>query len=411
MIDRLDSSTKVLVLAGVIALMVLVNGAFAVFWTTNLRREFVESRGEAAPFAIAATKIVMLHEDEAGHFDKAWRVGAADSDLPDETTRETQQKEFFDANARVDDMLREQSLLAESASAAPDRSLSPWANSEAVRLLDEMAREHKAYVELAQRAYAYQQAGDPEAAAGVRAHVDAAEQRFEEASTALVGLAQRLVAAADRRLRRAETGLQHTLITFTAAAFAVGLWMMYLIRRINHARRAAEDEIRRLALHDPLTGLANRRFFDEQLELAIEEARRFGDPLSLCLCDLDHFKKINDEHGHHVGDAILRRFAELARDGVRSVDLAGRYGGDEFVIFFRRTNAAEARVVLERICENLRASAQADARGDLCRATAACGVADFQPHYPNAQALFVAADQALYRAKAAGRDCIAVLEE
>ena len=96
-------------------------------------------------------------------------------------------------------------------------------------------------------------------------------------------------------------------------------------------RKRMEEKLRRDATYDALTGVFNRRHLLELLESAVESARRYRRPLSVCLCDIDLFKPINDAHGHHVGDEVLVAFGGILRESFRTVDLAGRYGGDEFL--------------------------------------------------------------------------------
>lgn len=150
---------------------------------------------------------------------------------------------------------------------------------------------------------------------------------------------------------------------------------------------------------DGLTGLSNRRHFDESLASALSYAERHRGPLSLVLLDTDHFKAYNDAFGHQAGDQVLRAVAETLRSHSRSHEVVARYGGEEFAVILPETDAADAR----RIAERLR-SAIAN-RGWKHRAvTASFGVATAIPPYPDAARLVERADRALYHAKARGRD-------
>src|SRR6478735_8449006 len=113
------------------------------------------------------------------------------------------------------------------------------------------------------------------------------------------------------------------------------------------------DIVQRQAITDDLTGLVNRRRFIEALDAEIERARGFGSPLTIVLADLDNFKQVNDEHGHHGGDVVLRAFADLIRSHVRDVDVSGRLGGEEFAILLPETDAAGAARVAERMRQSL----------------------------------------------------------
>lgn len=157
---------------------------------------------------------------------------------------------------------------------------------------------------------------------------------------------------------------------------------------------------------DGLTGLWNRAHFEQRLAEEVSEAQRYGRPLSLVLADLDHFKAINDRHGHPMGDEVLARFGRILSAG-RSSDVACRYGGEEFALILPGISAEGAMEVAERL-RRLLASHAFPAAAPL-RATASFGIADLaavsigaMPVRP--RELVSAADEALYRAKSAGRD-------
>ncbi|HYH92001.1 MAG TPA: diguanylate cyclase [Candidatus Saccharimonadales bacterium] len=160
------------------------------------------------------------------------------------------------------------------------------------------------------------------------------------------------------------------------------------------------------AVRDPLTGLLNRRYFDEAVEAAFAHARRHQTPLSLIVLDLDRFSAVNNEHGHAVGDAVLRRVSQAMQGAVRLEDTAARYGGEEFVVIAPGAGAAEAVVVAERIRTAV-AAAAADAvtiDGRPVPLTISAGVASLLGDELDGHALFRAADSALLTAKRAGRD-------
>ena len=165
------------------------------------------------------------------------------------------------------------------------------------------------------------------------------------------------------------------------------------------------EEVSRRARTDALTGLANRRHFDEQLRRVIAETDRFGGTCSLILVDLDHFKSINDQHGHDAGDAILKHVAQVLSDGVRTVDLCARYGGEEIAILLPQTSQAGAADLAERLRSTLEARAAAYNGGEV-KVTASFGVATYPLPVPYRDWLVPASDKALYEAKAAGRNCV-----
>jgi diguanylate cyclase (GGDEF)-like protein len=168
------------------------------------------------------------------------------------------------------------------------------------------------------------------------------------------------------------------------------------------------DLHRRLAESDGLTGLANRAASQRAAERMAAAAGSTGRPLSVALVDLDHFKAINDEHGHHTGDEVLRRFAELTRDANPS--LAGRWGGEEFLLAFEGWDAGTAATFLDDLLATLAAETFATADGATFRCSFSAGVAELAAAGEHLDRLIRRADDALYRAKAAGRRQVVVAE-
>ena len=157
------------------------------------------------------------------------------------------------------------------------------------------------------------------------------------------------------------------------------------------------DEVRRLATSDGLTGVANRRTFDETLAREVARASRSGEPLSLVLVDIDHFKTINDTHGHQTGDDVLRHVGRVLADGARLADLPARYGGEEFALILPGAAQQSALTVAERV-------RAAIASWPHATITASAGVATMSGGRGSAEQLLAAADEALYAAKRKGRD-------
>jgi diguanylate cyclase (GGDEF)-like protein len=161
--------------------------------------------------------------------------------------------------------------------------------------------------------------------------------------------------------------------------------------------------VKRQAITDELTQLANRRRFTETLSLEVRRAERFGDPLTLVLADLDDFKQVNDRHGHQVGDEVLRRFAEVLRENMRDFDLPVRFGGEEFAVLLPGTGIEGGEQLARRLSAALTALRMPETGGDRPPVTASFGVASF-PEAPTASELLTTADQALYQAKAEGKN-------
>ncbi len=186
--------------------------------------------------------------------------------------------------------------------------------------------------------------------------------------------------------------------------FYANLSISYLARI-----RALNERLLHLAMHDVLTGLLNARAYYESCDRALLAARRAGRPCAVLFIDLDHFKAVNDTHGHAAGDEVLRRVAAQVRAQVRRSDLAGRIGGEEFSVFLPDTHEAQALMLAEK----LRASIEALSIevGDLrLHVTASLGVAASSRADGSMAQLQQQADTAMYRAKAQGRNRVSNLK-
>ncbi|NLD54361.1 MAG: diguanylate cyclase [Burkholderiaceae bacterium] len=174
-------------------------------------------------------------------------------------------------------------------------------------------------------------------------------------------------------------------------------------------RMALEEQLRQQANTDPLTGLANRAALLERGNSEFVRARRFGDDLAVMMMDADHFKQVNDVHGHGAGDEVLRRLARTAAGTVRNVDLVGRLGGEEFAIILVRTRAREAVACAERIRACI-AALEFESPSGVFHITASFGVTQAMGDDPSFAAVLNRADKALYQAKHDGRNQVACLD-
>ncbi len=179
-------------------------------------------------------------------------------------------------------------------------------------------------------------------------------------------------------------------------------------RRLRELEQESEDLRQRLrlahqqALRDPLTGLPNRQAVDERIAQEFARWRRFGEPFTMLLWDIDHFKQINDRFGHRAGDKALSIVARILRDGIREVDFVGRYGGEEFLMLLPETDGDGAF----KLAEKLRRAVENcgfNSRGKPVPVTISCGLSSVREG-DTPERLFERVDQALYQAKAQGRN-------
>jgi diguanylate cyclase (GGDEF)-like protein len=196
------------------------------------------------------------------------------------------------------------------------------------------------------------------------------------------------------------------VVFFTTNLFAA--IVLGRIRRQRLALAAARAELARLVYTDPLTGLPNRRHFSERFDAEVSRVARYGGSFTLAVLDCDHFKAYNDQHGHPAGDDALRELGILLRERLRGSDSVARLGGEEFAVLMVGTDPAMAAMVAERLRARV-ADHVFGATGDTL--TVSIGLASAPEDAKTPDLLFCMADQALYAAKAQGRNRIVVAQD
>jgi len=168
--------------------------------------------------------------------------------------------------------------------------------------------------------------------------------------------------------------------------------------------RRAKLALEALSRVDPLTELGNRRDFFDRAERELARSCRLNEPLALMILDLDHFKRINDQRGHLAGDEVLRHFSGLCRQGLRTADIAGRLGGEEFAVLMPATDEATAKVVAERMRGAMETNVAITPEGDPVACTVSIGITTRATDTASVRDLLRKADAALYDAKRNGRN-------
>jgi diguanylate cyclase (GGDEF)-like protein len=171
------------------------------------------------------------------------------------------------------------------------------------------------------------------------------------------------------------------------------------------------ESLRSQSIRDSLTGLYNRRYLNEALEREIRRAARTRRQLAVLLLDVDNFKGLNDSSGHEAGDAFLRALGAFLQQRVREEDVACRYGGDEFVILLTETSLETAKKRARQLREGIKSLSVAHRGRYLTPPTVSLGAALYPDHGASGDELIRAADEALYKAKARGRDCLVISSE
>jgi diguanylate cyclase (GGDEF)-like protein/PAS domain S-box-containing protein len=217
-------------------------------------------------------------------------------------------------------------------------------------------------------------------------------------------------AVKEKRYLRADGSIVWVTRTSTLVRDATGAPLHFLdqVQDVTERRRF-EHELRHLADHDPLTGLFNRRRFEQELDRQVGEVARYGPRGALLVLDLDHFKYVNDALGHHAGDELILAVAATLRSRLRETDILARLGGDEFAVLLPNVDELGARHVAAELVRAIRDDALSAGPKRRSRVTASVGVAPFRAGDGTGEELLIAADLAMYDAKEAGRDGYAVV--
>jgi len=203
----------------------------------------------------------------------------------------------------------------------------------------------------------------------------------------------------DRLIAAASASLCSLLLTPVVGAF-----VLRLVFELEQTRQQLKVQ----ATHDDLTGIYNRRHFMAVVQREWERARRYKTDAAMLLLDADHFKRVNDTHGHLCGDELLRAIAHAAAGSLRQADVLARFGGEELIVFLPHTDSLGALDVAERIREQVQALS-VPWRGVQVGTTVSIGMAPLRAELPTLDWMIHEADTALYAAKAAGRNCVRTL--
>ncbi len=215
----------------------------------------------------------------------------------------------------------------------------------------------------------------------------------------------------DRRARLLRGGASDAICKpFHPADLVARLELHLKLVRLQRELLSKNKLLEQLSTTDPLTGLRNRRYLAEVLSVEFLRAKRYRTPLSVVMADIDHFKAVNDRHGHSTGDSVLEAVGALLKRRLRGSDHGGRYGGEEFLMVLANADGDGARVFAERLRQEVASTELAAETGGVIRVTLSIGVATLGPEHETPGDLVSQADEALYRAKQAGRNRVAGAE-
>ncbi|MFN3659416.1 MAG: diguanylate cyclase [Pseudolabrys sp.] len=217
-----------------------------------------------------------------------------------------------------------------------------------------------------------------------------------------------LLVDVSQEINTARLALLLGAIAYLAGGILLFVLFYRLVGWLGRRIETGQQRLEQLAIVDELTGVYNRRMYDSILDSEIARAQRHDRRLSVLILDIDHFKRVNDSHGHLVGDQVLHQVATLLRDSVRAENSVCRYGGEEFAIIVPEFGADAAGELAERLRDAVARRTFGGGPGHEVRVTVSIGVAGFPDMAHSADALTAAADAALYTAKQAGRDRVVI---
>jgi len=213
----------------------------------------------------------------------------------------------------------------------------------------------------------------------------------------------------DRRARLLQQGACDAVSKpFHAAELVARLGLHLKVKRLQDELMVKNATLARLSTVDALTGLRTRRYVKELLSIEFLRARRYETPLAILMADLDHFKEVNDRHGHPAGDAVLQGVADSLLRSLRATDTAGRYGGEELLVVLPQNDGNGGLVLAERWRRSVEDVAYRGPEAQAISVTISIGVSEYLEAFDTPDDLIAAADKALYRAKEKGRNRVEV---
>jgi diguanylate cyclase (GGDEF)-like protein len=211
-------------------------------------------------------------------------------------------------------------------------------------------------------------------------------------------------------IRKLSTSRTVITISTYISLFLLSGFISYFFSKVASQRQLAYQQLEEHAVTDALTGISNRRELMISGEREVQRAKRFNRQLCVMMLDLDHFKRVNDTYGHHLGDHMLKHFSTICKSSIREQDLLARFGGEEFVVTMPETGIEGARDLAERICSNVRKQPYRH-NGEEIPVTVSIGVTAFLQTDRDYAQILDRADYALYQAKSLGRDRCEVIQE
>lgn len=398
------SNRYIFTIAFAIATLILVNGGFAYWQMHQIKTEFEDVAQRDLPLVTQLLPLIDRQFEQTLLIEKLHQQSGAHQTAVIKTLADS----FIRTGNKFDvtlSALKTFILPMMSFGQAETRAEMTRVNN----LLNQIGSEHKEYHDQVIGMIEALKVDGSELPEQVIRLLNEEEQDLRKELTNLRDEVQRFTQQSVLAVEKHESWAIQGIVLFTLFVYSLGALMLFMIYQVMQHRGKAIAELAYFATHDPLTKLSNRRYFFERLDEAINSAGRHKHPLSICICDLDHFKQINDTLGHQAGDKVLASFAEILNEVKRPEDIAGRFGGDEFVLCFPNTHAKDSLAMIERIRETMADKKFNTGKSTPFSVTATFGVAELDLNNLCQESLFEVADKALYQAKEKGRNQVICL--
>jgi len=393
------ANTTVFSLAAIIAALILVNGGFALWQMNEIKKEFYNVANRDLPLISKLFPLIDRQFEQTLLIEKIHKL-----DMKHKAVLVSTLKGSF---MRTGDAFDTTLAHLKSYIAPMLTGQGPELHNEMYRVqqfLNRIAKEHADYQDHVIHLIEAMKHNSDQSYSTIFTLLADEEKDLRRELIGLRDQTQHFTQQSALSVERHEGWMIQGMTIFSLGVFSLGVVLLFLMYRIMKAREKAVTEITHYATYDPLTQLLNRRIFFEQLKAAIHTATRHTQPLSLCVCDLDKFKGVNDTFGHQAGDTILTHFSSILNKSKRTEDIVGRLGGDEFVLFFPNTKAKDAMLLLERIRSEIEQKTFSGQDGRSFSITATFGVAELNHESPDQDDFLDQADKALYIAKDNGRN-------
>lgn len=408
MINYKKSNRLIFILSFTIAILIVINGVFSYSKMQQIKHEFDDVANRDLPLISQLLPLIDRQFEQTLLIEKLHQLNK-DHRL---VVIDTLEGSFIRSGERFEKTITELKVFIQPM-LTHERMVMREQMTKVIKTLDKISLEHTQYhyqvVDMIESTKTNLGAYHP----ALIALLNSEEIELRRELIDLRDELQRFTQASAEEVEANENQVIQSTLILNISSFILGAILLLMISKIMKSRDIATQEINYFAHYDPLTKLVNRRYFFDLFDQALNQHQKDKHALFLCICDLDHFKGVNDTLGHQAGDKALTSFAKILSDNLGKENIIGRFGGDEFIVCFTNKAQRECLFLLEKVRLALeRTTFSLDNKADF-NLTATFGVAHLKEEQlieSDTSRLFETADKALYQAKQAGRNQICLLD-